>query len=225
MRLILAGGGQPSRTSRIDRFAVGLIGGGRVLFLPHAIAPGEWKAATALQWLLKSPAWRRCEVHMWQRLSSDRRDRLDSFDAIYLMGGQPLVLRDRLRRAKLLDLLDGYIRRGGLVFGLSAGAILLGHDLGTAALKNGRESSSSPAPSAPGMDCLRGHNICPHFNARLRSTLREHVRRTRRPVFAVPETSALYVTRRYVGAIGERPIELFSRGRERTIEIGRRIPW
>ncbi len=55
-------------------------------------------------------------------------------DAIHLSGGNTYGFLDRLRRRGMIDILRGYVAKGGVLIGTSAGAILMTPDISTSAL-------------------------------------------------------------------------------------------
>ena len=97
-------------------------------------------------------------------LSDVQPQSLQSYDAIYISGGNTFRLLYTLRNLNLLIELKNYIQSGKLVYGGSAGAIILGKSIQIAELL---EENISQIENNLGLDLIEGFSILPHFKKEL----------------------------------------------------------
>jgi len=118
-------------------------------------------------------------------------------DIVYLAGGNTFYFLQHLRRSGLFDELMRFARRGGVVAGLSAGALILTPHIGLAAY--------------PSFDCdvnkvglgkrnwsglgLVGFEFFPHYrnSQRYREALTQYSATQRRPIYACRDGSGIVV--------------------------------
>lgn len=132
--------------------------------------------------------------------AADPRDaarRVRASDIVYLAGGNTFTFLSHLRRSGLLEVLRRFADRGGVLAGLSAGAIVITPDIGLAAWPPfDRDSNDVGLPRGEwGALGLVPFEFFPHFRSsdRYRRALSEHARRTGRPVYACRDGSGLVV--------------------------------
>jgi len=128
--------------------------------------------------------------------TQEMRGRALESDLIFLSGGNTFYFLRNLRRLRLLSELRHAHARGKVIAGLSAGAILLTPNIGTA--------------SFPSFDCdenfvnlrnfaalqLTPFEFFPHYaqSERYKKALMSASRRTRNPIYAAPDGSGLVVS-------------------------------
>src|SRR5690242_16991774 len=132
VRLILAGGGNAIQSQLVDEYFADLLPRGTFLYLPQATAPQPWSFDQAYEWIHRPKAFRNLRIEMWEDLADKTYQQLEPFDAIYLMGGNTFVLLHELRKSKFDVLLREFLKSGRIIYGISAGAIVLGEDITTA---------------------------------------------------------------------------------------------
>ncbi len=158
-------------------------------------------------------------------LASDRSARreairrLDASDVIYLAGGNSFYFLLHLRKSGLLAPLRRFAERGGVLAGLSAGALLLTPTIDLAAYP-----AFDRDDNAVGMDESRlaalglvGFDFFPHYraSARYREALRRYSRKSGRALYACRDGSGVVVEGDCFTAHGD--VWLFDRGRDRKI--------
>lgn len=95
-----------------------------------------------------------------------------------------------LRAARFLDPLQRFILSGGLVYGGSAGAIILGRDIMTAAHIDPNDVGLH---DTAGLDLLGGCSIWPHYTRDDDHRIAAYVEQDGFPVIALSERSGLDV--------------------------------
>ncbi|MGH0035062.1 MAG: Type 1 glutamine amidotransferase-like domain-containing protein [Myxococcota bacterium] len=123
--------------------------------------------------------------------------RLARSDVVYLSGGNTFVFLAHLRRNGLLGPLRRFVDRGGVLAGLSAGAILMTPDIGLAAWPPFDRDENEPHLRKRhwGALDLVPFEFFPHYrhSARYRRALSGYARRARRPLYACRDGSGLVV--------------------------------
>ena len=197
--VVLAGGAelQPG-CEAMDRQVLAAAGGAsaRVVFLPTAVARYQPQAsarqATAYFGRLGAP----CETAMiLSREDADGPEWLAMIERgtlIYLAGGDPDSLLDALAGSAAWEAILRVYRRGGVVGGSSAGAMVV---CGQTLLPGKR--GAHEAPWVPGLDLVPDTLVLPHYRSEGRSNavglaarLRNEVAPATR-VLGIPEQTAL----------------------------------
>jgi len=118
-------------------------------------------------------------------------------DIVYLAGGNTYHFLAHLRRSGLLLELGRFAARGGVVAGLSAGALILTPHIALAGYppfdRDSNDVGLRPA-QCKGLG-LVGFEFFPHYrrSTRYRESLRAYSRRSRGPVYACPDGSGIVV--------------------------------
>jgi len=156
MVIILAGGGSKMKAELIDKEFSKIISPNKpVLYLPFAReAPYE----SCLEWF-KSSYEKYGITHIKMIGNPDEIDNLDfsSYSAVYVGGGNTFRLINSLNKTMFFKKLKQFLSSGGIYYGGSAGAIILGKTLSTASSENSLNSSNE------GFDLLNGMSVACHY--------------------------------------------------------------
>ena len=158
MRLILAGGGEAADSVSLDRLFARWAANGTVLYWPFALDPPldaclEWFGSTY------GPLGVR-DVVMWHSLDEITDADLNDYAGIYIGGGNTYSLLDAIRRSGAADRLAGYVQSGHVVYGGSAGAIVLGSDIDTA---RHMDPNDVGLEDTAGLDLVCGYAVWCHY--------------------------------------------------------------
>lgn len=214
MHLILAGGGGPMDSLPLDeRFASWIGMGGRMLYLPIALPENHPVRANCEEWIRSvfEPLGM-ANIETWdeRRLETPRSktDELTRFDAIYVGGGNTYRLLHVIRRHGFDQQLADFGRAGGPIYGGSAGAILLGHDIGVAEIAGDPDDFGDVDQAGLG---LTDFDVLPHYTPAQDDAITARVSRTDRAVLAIPERGGWVIDggRQFDG--GREPVHLFER--------------
>jgi len=156
-RLILAGGGDSQPLDEL--FAAWTGPDGRMLFLPVAL---DVSAHEGYLEVVKSEvtAFGVSNIEMWSDLLEHDPSELAAFDSVYLGGGSTFRLLAHLRDSGLDSALISHARQGGVIYGCSAGADVLGRDIMTVVHA---ESNDIGLTDTRGLDMVPGHAIWTHY--------------------------------------------------------------
>ncbi len=221
-RLILAGGGGAPDSQPLDALFAGWIGpGGRMLYLP--VATGNVAGyRDDLAWV--SAIFRPRGVGaitMWTHLAGRDAGQLTDFDGIYIGGGNTFHLLDLLRRTGFDRLLRDFIAAGGAVYGGSAGAIILGRDIGPAAHI---DPNTAGLRNTHGLDLLGGYAVWCHYAANADAPrIRAYIAATGIPVLALTERAGLRVEGPHIEAAGYDSCVRYTAAGAHEVAVGEQV--
>ncbi|MFG3225330.1 Type 1 glutamine amidotransferase-like domain-containing protein [Kitasatospora sp. NPDC048194] len=160
-RVFLAGGGGAEDSVGIDRAFAARVAGSAVLYVPLAkdLSARDYEAGR--DWLRSAlEPLGIARIGMWSAGPAPDLAALRGYGGVYLSGGDTARLLTVLRTTGALDVLRAYVAAGGALYGGSAGAAVLGRDIGTTAhLDRGVASASDTR----GSDLLGGWSVWPHY--------------------------------------------------------------
>ena len=135
-------------------------------------------------------------------------------DVIYLAGGNTFYFLKHLRKSGLLPLLKQFVERGGVLAGLSAGAIILTPNIRTAG-----PSLPVPDDNEVQLKNLRSLGLVrfefyPHYisTSKTNQAILQYSRTTQYPIFACPDGSGITVNDNRTTFIGN--VAMFSEGKK-----------
>lgn len=214
IRLIFAGGGGAEDSRPLDEtFARWLGSAARVLHLPTALVD-----SASMQ---RSIAWFRetytplglSRFEAWTDLSGKTTSDLARFDGVYIGGGNTFYLLDQLRKHELITPLLQFIHQGHPVYGGSAGAIILGHDIGPCAHI---DPDIVGLADWRGLDAALGWSIWCHYTPEDAPRVKEYLHR---PAAGSSAAKVLAVTER--GGIIRDGDQLYAAGYDTAIAYTR----
>jgi dipeptidase E len=139
------------------------------------------------------------------------REALQS-EIVYLAGGNTFFFLHQLKRLGMLPLLRSFVRRGGVLAGLSAGGLIMTPTIELAGVKG-----LDPDENEVGMKDFRSLGLVdfefsPHFEptARRIELHRAYSRKVSRPIYACQDGGGIVVCGRETSFIG--PTWIFSHG-------------
>jgi len=206
MRLILAGGGDATRSAKVDTFYRSLNPGQRTIAcIPQAIAPAEGAWERVERWLLERPALEGFDAHTIGDLAGVEPTTLSSFHSIFIMGGDTFTLLACVKAAgfgsKLKAVLDEVP-----IYGTSAGAIILGHDIESAQVGPESDENAAGLLDLGAFNLLDGYNAYTHFTPEQSRLLADFCKRANRPCIALGEGAGVFVEDQEVTNIGADPV-------------------
>lgn len=137
-----------------------------------------------------------------------------SSDIIHLSGGNTFSFLRSLRKAKLLNDLKSYIKNGGILTGLSAGAIIMTSNIATAGFPEfDRDDNEVNITNLRALN-LVNFEFFPHYrnSKRYEQALLEHSQKVSRPVYGCPDGAGIIVNSDKTTFIGK--IHCFYQGKK-----------
>jgi len=185
LNIILSGGGNEEQTHILDHFFLSKIPqNGSILYVPIALR-GHELFSGAESWF-KSVLAKHNRKDILVTTMNDFQDvRLfeKNHDAIYIGGGNTWLLLGELQKSGRLENLKELALSGTLVYGGSAGAIILGNDIS----QNPDEKTVDPIDTS-GLDLLSEFSVVPHSDVYTKQD-----RRAYQKTIALPEDSGVHV--------------------------------
>lgn len=135
-------------------------------------------------------------------------------DAIHLGGGNTFHFLLWLRKTKMLEALRDYVYRGGVLTGLSAGAIMMSRDITTAGMPSfDRDENHDNVKNLSALGLLE-FDFFPHYrnSPRYDAEFRKLTRKTKRHLYACPDGAGIAISGERMSFIG--PTWLFAEGRK-----------
>jgi len=128
---------------------------------------------------------------------------LEQFDSIYISGGNTFFLMNYLRETNFSEILIKFINSGKVVYGGSAGAIILGKDIRTATLGKYSDKNTVMTNSFSGLDMVNSLAIHCHYEKENYSEVEQFAKETHLNILALTESSGLFIHGDEVTYIGE----------------------
>lgn len=202
-KIVLAGGGGAEDSRLLDELFASWIGTqGKLLYLPIALR-GLRTFDSCYAWITETFAPLNVNhISMWTRLSEHQAHELREFDGVYIGGGNTYSLLAELISSGFDRHLKDYANNGGFLYGGSAGAIILGKDVRTAAQADPNEVGLTE------VNCLNlanDHAIWPHYEYKDDTLIEEFVQTYQLPVLAISERSGIVIEAGEMRVVGFEP--------------------
>lgn len=207
-KLFLSGGGSEKDSFELDSLFVKSLTKKNILYIPLAAALDAMGYESCYDWItatLSAHTEDFLEIIMSLNLENIKSEELNQFGAVYIGGGNTYHLLKTLNDSKFSQKLLDYYLQGGTVYGGSAGAIILGKDIGTV-----EEENLNLYPLSKGLNLVNNYSIICHYTDELEGKVNEYVLSTKHPVIALPEKSGLIIENNQVQVKGHDPISIFN---------------
>lgn len=216
--LFISGGGGSKDSLLLDKYFLKIINQKRsILYIPVAMEVDSLGFESCYDWIIKtisSISKNFINIVMWTDLSSKSWDDIKDFGAIYIGGGNTFKLLNYLVDTNFLLLLKEYINNGGVVYGGSAGAIIMGKSINTAEEENDKDYKKSE-----GLNLFFGTSIICHHEKNMDAKIINYTRENHEGVIALPERTGLFLFNSEILVIGYEPAYFFdSKGKIKTLE-------
>jgi dipeptidase E len=209
-KIILAGGGNAQQSSLVDRYLSELEPKINMICIPQAGSPKRWSYEKALDWIHQPTAFQDMPITMWKDISNKTINDLEEFNAIYVMGGNTYELLSQLKKSGFLSLISEFLDSEKIVYGISAGAYILGRDIRERLPFADKDKNAVGLQDLSGLDLLNGHNVHCHYTPNHDEHLFNFEKENQIPLIAIPETSGVAVENNSCEVIGFDPVCLFT---------------
>ena len=158
-RVYLGGGGTPGDEAAV--WSLFLRPARRVVCWPWSLPSSQQEMAEL--WLRRALArYDVPRVELWHDVADHTVDELDADDVVFVLGGNTFDLLHHLQTRDALDLAPEHVRRGGVFFGSSAGAVLAGADIAVAGFADPNDAGVT---DTRGLGLLGDAIVRPHHTA------------------------------------------------------------
>lgn len=189
--IFLSGGGDREDTVILDRKYFDLLSdGAKVLYIPIALNKDTAGFAACYDWFSGCVSMHKGDkkINVTMILMEDEIPELSQFEAVYIGGGDTFKLLDYVIRKGLDKKLPEYVEAGGVLYGGSAGAIILGKDINTVKEENEYNFSYNL-----GLNMIGGVSFHCHYEEKLDDKIRNAAIEVQTPVIAMPEDSGIAI--------------------------------
>jgi dipeptidase E len=185
-RVYLGGGGSADDEAELWRMF--LRPSRRVVCWPQALPRTQYDVAEL--WLRRSLApYDVPRVETWSDLDGHTVDELDTDDVLFVLGGNTFDLLHAVRASGADEIAREHVRRGGVYYGGSAGAVLAGADVEVASFA---DANHAAVTDTSGLGLIGDAIVRPHYSAADRDEAWQWAARGF-TVLGVPETAGVAV--------------------------------
>jgi dipeptidase E len=202
-RIVLAGGGGAADSRLLDEAFASWIGPqGKLLYLPIALR-GIRTFESCLEWITVTFApLAITQINMWTELMEYRARELEEFDAIYIGGGNTYSLLAELKSSGFDRHLKAYASAGGILYGGSAGAVILGKDI---RIVSQMDRNHIGLIEVNGLNLANEYAVYPHYEAQADQFIHEIVEEYQQPVLGISERSGVVIELGRMRTVGFEP--------------------
>jgi len=210
-KLFLSGGGSEKDSYDFDKVFLKTLKTRKVLYIPLAMEIDAAGYKACYDWITNSLTQfsdEMIEIIMCLDLKKINKDYLKQFAAVYIGGGNTYRLLDRVYSSCLDKDILKYINDGGVFYGGSAGAIIMGKSIDTVI-----EENTNKYKYSKGLNILGNYSLIAHYGKNINSEnlkVRTFISKYKTPVLAIPEGSGLIVENKVLRTFGKKPVRLFN---------------
>lgn len=157
------------------------------------------------------------KITMWTDLNGKNLNHLSKFSALYIGGGNTFLLLDHIRKSGFGELLEKFIEMDGMVYGGSAGAIILGEDIRTC---DYLDENHIGLIEFSGLQLLQGLSVWCHYTSEDDALIEQYILANGFPVLALSEQTGTVIQKGEIQVTGTMPAILFTEDKKRSISCG-----
>lgn len=216
-KLFLSGGGSAKQSFKVDE--IFLDGIEKILYIPLA-RNGNFDEC--FSWISNAIGIHKMmEIDMLTDLS--KKISLSDYDAVYIGGGNTYRLLKTIRESGFDKKLINYYRSGGIVYGGSAGAIILGRDIEISSRGIDADENKVNLKNTRGFNLIKGFDIQCHYRSHQLKKQRDYAIKTGVPIIAIPEGSAILVQNGEYRVVGTKSLTVINKEGAEKFPPGRRL--
>lgn len=204
--LFLSGGGNEIDSKQLDDKFVETIkerGGMGIVYIPLAMPSHRF--AGALEWFTPIFENKVSKIEMWTEFKDKTKEDISKLGGLYIGGGDTVRLLQAVQESGFDSVLAEYIKDGGIVYGGSAGAIILGKDIRTAP-----EANKYQLESYSGLNVLGEYSIACHFTQEEIPHYQNVSRQIASPIIALSKQSGVRISGNNLEIVGDNPVPIIS---------------
>ncbi len=189
LKLYLSGGGDETQSFALDKlFFTSIPENGKVLYIPIALR-GHKLFLNAHMWfsgVVKKHGRDDIQVVRCDDVDTITIKKISLYDAVYIGGGNTWSLIKEVSEAGFDEVLKKYITEGGVVYGGSAGAILLGTCIDTSDDENVVKWNN-----INGLDLISPYSVVCHYTEVMEKRYSGWANK-HGPIICIPENAGMY---------------------------------
>lgn len=215
-KIALAGGGSAQDSRLIDEvFASWIEPNRKILYLPLALR-GIRPFDECLKWIKTTfLSLNITSIEMWTDLSEHQGDELFEFAAIYIGGGNTYSLLAQFLESGFDRHLVAYASQGGVIYGGSAGAALLGKDIRTVSHIDHNHIGLN---ETKGLNLAKGFAVWVHYQPQDDELIYEYQGKYNQSVLAISERAGVILDNSGMYSVGFESAYRFDRQGKHTLQ-------
>lgn len=218
--IYLTGGGDQEEFEQLDEhFFDNLADNSKILVIPQACEEDEF--ATVLERIQECFTHKKVsEIHLAKNPQDMSFEEIDHFNVIMIEGGNTFLLINSIRETSFFKHLKTFAESGKTIYADSAGAILLGADVGTAFFGDDADEDNQKLQDYRGLDIIPPFTLHAHYEHGDDDNLQDMLYDKGNPIIALSEPAGVLISNGIITALGSAPVELITFSGKQTIEIG-----
>lgn len=214
--LFLSGGGMNGCLPSLGKkFASCLEKGKPLLYIPIAKKYAKQPYTAYIERITNVFSPFGCSVIAWANLKNKTLEDLNDFSGVYIEGGNTFVLSQELQNSGFDSTLCSYVEQGGLLYGVSAGAIICGHSINPCFHL---DSNIINLQEFAGCNLLKNHLIWCHYKPEDDHLIFRYMQEHPNPIIALPDNTGIIVEENEVQVVGATPMYLFQRNNKLALK-------
>lgn len=200
-KIFLSGGGDLKKSFELDKeFFFYLKDGSKILYIPIALKRDTVGFEACWDWF-SSLISIHCEgrdIDFGMLLENDEIPDLSKYDAIYLGGGNTFKLLNFLYKNKLAKNFIDYLKNDKIIYGGSAGAVVLGKDIRTV-----EEENDFDYEHYEGLDLFNGKSFLCHYEENMDKHIFQVSKKIKTPIVSLKEGDGLIFVDGIIKKVGK----------------------
>lgn len=221
MKLILSGGGKGKQTEKIDSLFFELVKNGKVIFIPHSREKEEFEGS--LRWMTENLflPFNHNNFVMWTNLKNKSTEDLEKVEGIIIGGGNTFKLLKELKDSNFIKILRKFIDNDKVVYGISAGAIILTKNIITA---KPIDEDKIGLDDFNGINLLGDAGIFCHYEEKYDEEISKIIEKENMEIIGLPEGTGIYLENSSKKIIGSNSAFFFSKKEnKKELKVGKEI--
>lgn len=204
--IYVSGGGNWDKTTIMDTHFLNSLCQKKILLIPVAKITTLAGYKDCYDWLSdKLGKISKKLLNISMELDLNKCKKINQFSAVYITGGNTYKLLSLINESGFSVVLKDYIQNGGMVYGASAGAVIMGKDISTYFEENKKYNY----PISTGLSLIGDYSVLCHYEKKDNYKIEEYIKRKNNPVIGVPAGVALLVKGNIISIIGDKPVSIF----------------
>lgn len=217
--IFISGGGNIYDSFSLDEEFIKSVGKRKILYIPIGLIRSYIGFEECYDWfkgMLQQHTNKPPPTTMVVNLKNIDKNVINKYGAIYIGGGKNTYrLLNLLHENRLTDLLVKYSKNGGILYGGSAGAVIMGKNIATVIEENDLGYSKEN-----GLGLVGDYSILCHYNSASDDKLKKYIETYKNPVIALSEKSGIVVKDENVDVVGKENIKIFWLNSVQTLQPG-----
>lgn len=205
--IFISGGGGVKDSFLLDGKFIGSLKRKKILYIPIAMERDAIGFEVCYDWIISALSRHSkdfVDITMLIDLT-DKNLQISNFDGIYIGGGNTYKLLQYIYNTGFDKNLTSFIKNNGIIYGGSAGAIILGKNISTVIEENDKNYRYNK-----GLSLIGDYSIICHYKNIDDEKIFKFIKSFQYPVIALPEKAGLIINSNCAEVVGSENVLIFS---------------